>query len=150
MQIDDQARRQRDLSGKLIFQREADGKVPACIIAIDAAGSRPLIQVHMDQAESDKWNQIDTIVQTKVISCRPGKRNLKKVSRRREQHHRSHGKIPIEVVVQVKAEGKHGIVHGPGGKSETAAEPPTVIGKSRPAYDHRTGEDRSDNRRSNE
>jgi len=81
----------------------------------------------MGQSETDEGDQIHAVVQSKVIASDASHGDLKQVTCWADQRHRSNGKVPVEIVVEIESEREYGAVHGAGCKAESASKSPAVV-----------------------
>src|SRR5215217_6661834 len=111
----------------LVFKREPDRNVPTCVVPIDARRPCTPVETGMYEADAGERHQVDSVLETHVILADPSHSYLKEVPGWREEHHRPEREVPVNVVIQVESECKHGAVDRPAGKPQIRAESPLVF-----------------------
>ena len=111
----------------LVFQREADGNVPAGIVTIDLRWAGSAVQIGMDQADSREGNEVDAIIQPEMVFPDSRKGDLEKIARRADLHHGAEGKVAIGVVVDIESEREDGSIDCAGREPEVRSESPPVF-----------------------
>ncbi len=95
----------------LILEREADGNVPTRVVSIDLRKASAAVQIGVDETDSGEGDEVDPVIQPEVVFPDSGKRNLKEIAGGTDLHHRSEGKVPIGIVVDIEPEGEDGSIH---------------------------------------
>jgi hypothetical protein len=57
----------------LVLQCETEGDIPTCVITVDAPRASSAVQVRVDQSHSREWNQVEPVIEAKMIASDPAK-----------------------------------------------------------------------------
>ena len=101
---------ERDVMDDLVFQREADGDIPTCVVAVDAPRAGTAVEIRVDQTDTREGHQVDAVIETNVVAGDSGEGDLEEIAYRTDQHHRSDGEVPIDVIVEIESERQHGAI----------------------------------------